>query len=262
MIFATLFGPANRLLFKLMLNVLSRFPLFHDLDEEEIRLLIPFFSVLEYQEGEVLFNQGDAANDLFLVLSGKVAIKYKPYDGPEITLATVHSGGIVGWSAVLGNTSYTSRAVCLMNCDLIAIKGNDLRQLTQDQPEVGRLVLERLSMVASTRWSNAREQVFSMLVNGLSGNGYHSRKGEVPVATTPSNHTIIEQLKALIEQLSAYVEQFHGGTVDFVSYDGSILKVHLGGACLGCPLSPATLHGWVAGTVRQFFPDIEHIEAV
>jgi len=71
---------------------------------------------------------------------------------------------------------------------------------------------------------------------------------------------IEQQLRSLIERLSAYVEQFHGGTVEYVSFDGKTLKVRLGGACLGCPLQPATLHGWVAGTVHQFFPEIEVIE--
>ena len=70
------------------------------------------------------------------------------------------------------------------------------------------------------------------------------------------------QMKALVEQLSAYIETFHGGSAEYVSYDGKILKVRLGGACLGCPLSPATLHGWVEGTVRQFFPEIERVEEV
>ena len=70
------------------------------------------------------------------------------------------------------------------------------------------------------------------------------------------------QMKALIEQLSAYIEHFHGGSVELVEYDGKALKVRLGGACLGCPLSPSTLHGWVEGTVRQFFPEIESVEAV
>ncbi len=68
------------------------------------------------------------------------------------------------------------------------------------------------------------------------------------------------QLRGLLEKLSAYVEQFHGGTVEFVSFDGKTLRVHLGGACLNCPLLPSTLHGWVAGTVHQFFPEIEVIE--
>ena len=70
------------------------------------------------------------------------------------------------------------------------------------------------------------------------------------------------QMKALVEQLSAYIETFHGGSAEYVSFDGKILKVHLGGSCLGCPLSPATLHGWVEGTVRQFFPGIEKVESV
>jgi Fe-S cluster biogenesis protein NfuA len=64
------------------------------------------------------------------------------------------------------------------------------------------------------------------------------------------------QMKALVEQLSAYIETFHGGAAEYVSFDGKVLKVHLGGACLGCPLSPVTLHGWVEGTVKQFFPDL------
>jgi Fe-S cluster biogenesis protein NfuA len=70
------------------------------------------------------------------------------------------------------------------------------------------------------------------------------------------------QMKALVEQLSAYIETFHGGSAEYVSFDGNILKVRLGGACLGCPLSPSTLHGWVEGTVRQFFPDIKGVEEV
>ena len=70
-----------------------------------------------------------------------------------------------------------------------------------------------------------------------------------------------EQLRVLIQRLSAYIEQFHGGSVEYISFDGKVLKVRLGGACLGCPLSPNTVHGWVEGTVRQFFPEIEHVES-
>jgi Fe-S cluster biogenesis protein NfuA len=65
-----------------------------------------------------------------------------------------------------------------------------------------------------------------------------------------------ERVRALLEQISAYIEQYHGGSVEMVSFDGKILEVRLGGACLGCPLSPNTLHGWVQGTVKQFFPEV------
>ena len=71
-----------------------------------------------------------------------------------------------------------------------------------------------------------------------------------------------KQVAALIENISAYIEHFHGGSVEMVSLEDDVLKVRLGGACLGCPLSPNTLHGWVEGTVRQFFPQIERVEDV
>ncbi len=71
-----------------------------------------------------------------------------------------------------------------------------------------------------------------------------------------------EQLRGLVEQLNAYIENYHGGSVELISFDGRIVKVKLGGACLGCPLSPMTLKGWVEGTVRQFFPEVEAVEEV
>jgi Fe-S cluster biogenesis protein NfuA len=72
-----------------------------------------------------------------------------------------------------------------------------------------------------------------------------------------------ERLKALLERVSAYIETYHGGSVEVIAYDEKkkILQVRLGGACLGCPLSPNTLHGWVEGTVKQFFPQIDVVES-
>jgi Fe-S cluster biogenesis protein NfuA len=66
-----------------------------------------------------------------------------------------------------------------------------------------------------------------------------------------------ELMTGLVSQISAYIEQYHGGSVDLVSFDGDTATVKLGGACVGCPLSAATLKGWVEGTIHQFFPDVK-----
>jgi Fe-S cluster biogenesis protein NfuA len=71
-----------------------------------------------------------------------------------------------------------------------------------------------------------------------------------------------QRVRALIEQISAYIEHYHGGKVEMISLEQKVLTVRLGGACLGCPLLPSTLHGWVEGTVRQFFPEIEQVVEV
>ncbi|OGO36542.1 MAG: hypothetical protein A2W35_16730 [Chloroflexi bacterium RBG_16_57_11] len=79
--------------------------------------------------------------------------------------------------------------------------------------------------------------------------------------TSEVNLDTESQVRALLENLNAYIEHYHGGSVQMVSLEEDTLKVRLGGACLGCPLSPTTLHGWVAGTVHQFFPNLKVIEA-
>jgi Fe-S cluster biogenesis protein NfuA len=75
-------------------------------------------------------------------------------------------------------------------------------------------------------------------------------------------YSINDQLRGLVEKLSAYIETYHGGEVEFIDFDGKVVKIKLGGACLGCPLSAVTVKGWVEGTVKQFFPEVEGVQTV
>lgn len=75
------------------------------------------------------------------------------------------------------------------------------------------------------------------------------------------DYSVEEKIRTLIDQLNAYIEQYHGGSVALDRVEGDVVYVRLGGACEDCPLSPATLQGWVAGTLRQFFPGIQVVRA-
>lgn len=79
-----------------------------------------------------------------------------------------------------------------------------------------------------------------------------------PGAQTP----LEDRVRDLVERLSAYIEYYHGGQVEFVALERDTLKVHLGGACAQCGLKQETLHGWIEGTVRQFFPNVQRVVAV
>ncbi len=85
--------------------------------------------------------------------------------------------------------------------------------------------------------------------------------GEPDTSSVPAEASDVERMKALIEVLSAYIEYYHGGAVEMVSFEDNSLTVHLSGACEGCNLAPVTLHGWVEGTVKQFFPDLKEVKA-
>ena len=244
-----------------MLDVLTHFTPFSDLGSADLKIIAPLFSARTFSANAVIFEQGERATCLYLLTRGEVVIRYKPYDGETMTLNRIRPGGVFGWSAVLGNETYSSSVACIEPSETLVVCGDNLRTLLVEHPQTGRLVLDRLARAVSSRWVNAQAQIKEMLNASISSQQPPLGKGAHDM-NTPVVSPKEEQLKSLLEQLSAYIEQFHGGSVEFVAFDGENLKVRLGGACLGCPLSPSTLHGWVEGTVRQFFPEIKSVEAV
>ena len=77
-----------------------------------------------------------------------------------------------------------------------------------------------------------------------------------------SDVTEEQRMATLIESLSSYIEYYHGGSLELVDFDGETLRVRMAGACHGCSLAPVTLHGWVEGTVRPFFPNLKTVVSV
>jgi CRP-like cAMP-binding protein len=245
-----------------MVREVIRFPLFRDLSAADLKIIAPLFSVRTYTQDAIIFEQGELATCLYLLSKGEVLIRYKPYDGEPIILNRIKPGGVFGWSAVLGSAVYSSSIVCSEPCEVLFICGPDLRQLLVEHPQTGRIILDRLARAVSSRWVNAHAQIKTMLNNGIVNNDFPLDPEEAHMTTNPAPSAKETQIRALLDQLNAYIEQYHGGSVEIVAFDGETLKVRLGGACLGCPLSPSTLHGWVEGTVRQFFPEVHVVEAL
>lgn len=142
-------------------------PLFNGVDAKYLALLGPLFERVTYRAGTAVIEQDAAADFLYLIEHGRLAISYKPYDGESITITHVEQGGIFGWSAVLGSARYTSSGVAIEDLDAIRIRGSDLRKLCAEHPQAGRVILDRLANAVSARWKDAHEQIRSILRNGM-----------------------------------------------------------------------------------------------
>lgn len=129
--------------------------------------------------GTIIFDQGDPAEYLYLVADGEVLIRYKPDDGPLLTVARVKQEGVVGWSAALGSPAYTSSAVCSTDCTLLRISSASLRELCNHYPDLGGLILERLANIIAKRLRNTHPHVMALLEQGLHVNAHR---------VVPTNH--------------------------------------------------------------------------
>lgn len=159
--------PANELIFDYMLETLNHIPLFRDLEIDQIKKLEPLFERLSYQPNSIVFAQDQEANYLYVLLKGVIAITYKPYDGPSITITHLQSGDIFGWSAVVGSKQYTSSSNSTSDVEVVRVLAADLWKFVRSNPETGAFILNRLASGVSKRWKNSHIQVQAMLDKGM-----------------------------------------------------------------------------------------------
>lgn len=148
-----------------MLDTLPYIPLFEGFDTFQISILKPLFEDFICAAGTTIFEQGDQAKYLYLLIKGDIAIRYKPYDGPPLTLTRLHAGEVFGWSAVIGSSKYTSSIVSETEVEAIRIKGSHLWALAGEHPDIGKTVINRFAQIVSPRWENAHLQIQSLLIS-------------------------------------------------------------------------------------------------
>jgi CRP-like cAMP-binding protein len=146
---------------------IPRLFLFHDLSPHHLEILSPLFTPCEFSADSILFEQGDPAENLFALVTGEVVVNFKPDDGPNIIVARVRPGSIVGWSAALGSRRYTSSAICTTYTQLLRVRGDDIRRLCLQHPDTGTIILDRLATVIAERLHSTHDLVLSLLQLGL-----------------------------------------------------------------------------------------------
>lgn len=143
--------------------------LFFDLTDEQLDSLARLAIPCTFSTNQMLFEQNQYAEFLYIVLSGEISIRFKPHDGDEITVARVTEGGICGWSSVLGRAIYTSAAVCTQPGETLRFRGRELQKLCESFPDTGIIIMERLAAVIAERLSNTNEQIMLLLSQNLIG---------------------------------------------------------------------------------------------
>jgi len=145
----------------------SQFSLFRGLNPQQMAEIERIMELCSIPQGAVIFEQGQSPDYLYILEQGEVLVRYKPYDGPPLTVAHILPGGVFGWSAALGRESYTSGAVAISCITAYRISGTRLQRLCKENPATGSIVLERLADVIAERLNSTHPQIMSILTKGL-----------------------------------------------------------------------------------------------
>ncbi|MEW6569322.1 MAG: Crp/Fnr family transcriptional regulator [Chloroflexota bacterium] len=149
------------------LQAICTLPLFRGLGTEEVQILARSFVREAFERGQTLFAQGDPAKRLYILIKGRVGIRFKPHDGDVVAVADIGPGGVFGWSAALSRPAYTSSAVATEASEVISISGEKLRHLCEAYPKTGVVILERLAEVIAERLNSTHAKVVDLLQEGV-----------------------------------------------------------------------------------------------
>ena len=151
--------------------------MFQDLSAGDIETIAPLFDIVCLSQNQVIFDYGMVADYLYILLDGEVVVNFKPYDGPQLIVARINSGGVFGWSSILGRQVYTTEAVAVADSTAVRIGGDELRCLYERNPQTGRVILEKLASVIAEPLHSTHDQIFTLLTRGMElGNGIARRK--------------------------------------------------------------------------------------
>lgn len=93
---------------------------------------------------EVFFKEGDVANSVYLVKSGKMKA-YKSKDGAEVFLGYIHPGEFVGEMAYLHGETRSANVMSLTDCELIEIPLNSFETVLFTKPSWSKALMKTLS---------------------------------------------------------------------------------------------------------------------
>ena len=139
-------------------SLLRGVPVFEGLSPEELQLLAGCASNVHFDQGAVLFREGDAADTFYLIRHGSVALEmFVPARGPAI-IETLEAGEVVGWSWLFPPYRWHFDARALTPIRATAFDGACLRGKCEDDPRLGYALMARFAQVLIERlqWTRLR----------------------------------------------------------------------------------------------------------
>jgi CRP-like cAMP-binding protein len=133
---------------------LGRTLLFDGLDPHELTRLAGIARETVLHPGDVLFDQGDESDGLYLIVSGLVRIYLTADDSREATINLLEDGEVIGEMALLDGLPRSAGAAALTETKLIFIPRAPFLALLEISPKLARQII--LTLCERLRSANAQ----------------------------------------------------------------------------------------------------------
>jgi len=140
-----------------------------------------------FEDGEIIFDEGDEGIDLYVIQAGQVRITRGGTAEPRI-VANLRAGDFFGEMSVVLGEARTARAVAIGQTELLELDGETLEAMCIERPEIAIRMIQRLAvrLIAAERRLAALglDELVGPLVRYLAGRAGEDRETELRITTS------------------------------------------------------------------------------
>jgi CRP-like cAMP-binding protein len=140
-------------------RTLAQHPFLTGLDRRSLRQLTGLASQKRFDAHQMIFYEGQPANEFYLVCLGKVGIETALFGCEAILIQSLSPGDVVGWSWLLPPYEWHYSARALEPTEVIALDGKALRSQCEEDHDLGYEVMKRFALVIVQRLGATRERL-------------------------------------------------------------------------------------------------------
>ena len=203
-------------------------------------------SVADYRKGQIVYTQGEPADSVCYIQSGKVRKTVVSEQGKEAVIALLGTGDFFGEGCLTGEPLRLATVAAMTECVIVRITKADITRVIHDEPAFAELFIAHLL----ARNSRVEEDLVDQLFNSsekrlartlllLANFGKEGRPE--PVIPKVSQETLAEMVGTTRARVNFFMNKFR--KLGFVSYDGG-MEVH-------SSLLDVVLHDSDSPTIQQ-----------
>ena len=134
-------------------SILKAHSLFSNFSIEEVNQISGFSEKKRYRKHELVFEYGEKASHLFVLLQGSVFLHLpaKPEEF-RIIISKVAAGDLFGLSSLLGSEHYILEAQCAELADILVIDAKKFRNLLETDSAAGFIIMNEVASTYFNRY--------------------------------------------------------------------------------------------------------------
>jgi CRP-like cAMP-binding protein len=199
-------------------QLLSEIELFSELNEAELNEVAGLAQTRSLPADSTVFHEGDPADAIFVVVSGKVKVVTTSSDGKEFILSVLGAGQVFGEMGLLETAPRSASVVTSTQVELLMLKREDFDRLINSSPGISR----KLMAILSRRLRRANSKMESLAYMDVAGrlarylldlaldHGQRLGNGWV-VVRRPTHSDIAHSIGTSRETVSRLINEFEEG---------------------------------------------------